>query len=76
MVKTGVEKVQPKGFQNGGRQVGNEKCSPILLQHNDELLLLFQNQAQAPLFTSIICCWSPKAYYHINSLCYTIWPTK
>lgn len=76
LFRVGVQKVQPRVFRVGGRRVGNEKCSPILLQHNDELLLLFQNQTRAPLFTSIICCWSPKAYYHINSLCYTIWSTK
>lgn len=39
-----------------GRRAGDEKCSLVLLQHNDELVLLFQNRAPAPLFTPIICC--------------------
>lgn len=41
LVKVSVQKVQPKVFRIGGKRVGNEECSPILLQHNDELLLLF-----------------------------------
>lgn len=36
------------GIQNWGRCAGDEKCPLISLQHNDELALLFQNQAQAP----------------------------
>lgn len=51
-----VFKKNKPGIQNWGRCAGDEKCSLILLQHNDELALLFQNQAQAPLFTPIICC--------------------